>query len=648
MCGISGIYALRKKLPSKQFCYSFTNALAHRGPDGEGHYFDENGLYLGHRRLSILDLDQRAKQPFSFARERYAITFNGEIFNFLELRRELQSKGYTFKTESDTEVICASYDFWGEECQYRFNGMWAFAIWDRKKEKLFISRDRFGIKPFHYIQTDDFFLFSSEIKAFFTLPFIQLTLDEQAITDTIVIPNRIEAESRTLFHEAKTLQAGWSGVITKTDGLQLKKWWDSSQHLSHIGTSYKENITIFQQLFIDACSLRMRSDVPTASAVSGGLDSSSVLCTLAKIKSETISCQRMAQDWRSAFFIRFPNSSQDEYIYAKKAIEHAKARGYYRDVKPDDIIEHIDRILWDIESIFDLPLGPWSLYQQMKKEHLKISIDGHGADELLGGYHHHTEYAMAEALFSNPRPAHIKKIYQTQLGLYPENFPERIPSFAFSMIKSSLRRSEKSFSLFQKLFHMLQNMKKRRADVKWLYRDPTKWVMEAPTGRKLSFFNRILYHDFHTRTLPTILKIYDRCSMAHGIEVRAPFLDYRLVSFLFSLPTDNKIGGGFTKRILRDAMVDILPESLRTRSTKIGFASPVIEWMQKGLKPFILDTVQSSSFKQSSIWDGNKICDFVEKAYANQDYLAVRKCWEYIQAHRYIQLVEQAKGPVKV
>lgn len=639
MCGIAGIWNIDGKgLSLEDFSY-FLDSLSHRGPDGRGIFKDPNEvLYLGHRRLSILDLSDRGAQPMSYGDKRYWITFNGEIYNFLEIRKSLQHLGYVFHSDSDTEVILASYIEWGEACQLKFNGMWAFAIWDSYTRSLFLSRDRFGVKPLYYYSDKKCFAFGSEVKTFAHLRDFSIHFNEQTLSNVLYDVNCLESTENSLIHSIRKLPAGHCLFYKKGGTLSVHQWWNTLDHLPEVPVKWEEQIAQFRHLFIDACRLRLRSDVPTATALSGGLDSSSVLAAIAHIRKQENNTDRMPEQWRQVFSARFPNTSQDEFGFAQQMVAHTHTLHFHCEINADCLLQNMDRILYDLEEIFDLPVGPWLLYRHVRNQGTAISIDGHGPDELLGGYHHHVETAIMDSFSS---PWHTKEMGRILQSMYPTQSPFKHPSYP-SLVKKALqehlRRAPSVYQLFRTCFRKLGLAKGLQKS--WLKITPEQrlYTTEHPRFKQWGLFDQLLYLDFHQRTLPTILRNFDRCSMAHGIEIRAPFLDWRLVCYAFALGKSAKIGQGMTKRILRESMKGLLPETIRTRTTKIGFASPMNEWLKKDLKPFMLDSLNNQSFQTSNIWDGPQILRFVENAYKIGHMAAVRSAWEFVQADRLIYL----------
>ena len=346
MCGIAGIIASDGAPVSLDVIQRMTDAIAHRGPDGEGFHLD-GPLGLGHRRLAILDLTDAGKQPMSYAGGRYWITYNGEIYNFLEIRHELENKGYRFTTATDTEVILASYDCWGQECLHRFNGMWAFAIWDRSERRLFLARDRFGVKPLFYMNTPERFTFASEIKA------ILATLSTRPDPNPLVLCDILsggtaDLRDETLYKGIFHMPAGsWMKVDARGD-VQTRKWWETLDHLPEVPKKEAEQVERYLELFTDAVRIRLRSDVPVGSLLSGGMDSSSIVCTIHRHRNDPNwhgKGQRLAADWQRTFTAEYPGLSVDESDYAKAVLNATGITGTWIRPTPEKIGDFIKQMV---------------------------------------------------------------------------------------------------------------------------------------------------------------------------------------------------------------------------------------------------------------------------------------------------------------
>lgn len=552
MCGIVGIFDMSGAIDQGQLD-RFTDAIAHRGPDGRGTYIGTK-VGLGHRRLAILDLSTAGQCPMCYRLPNgleYWITFNGEIYNFLEIRAELKKQGYVFQTETDTEVILAAYIHWNEDCLNYFNGMWAFAIWSVADEKLFLARDRFGIKPLYYTTYQARLAFASELKAFLALEDFTPQLNEAIIPQ--VLNNAFAYEGLmpdSLMQGVYKLPAGYVMTINRRGQSSLRRWWNTSDHLNleSIPQDYAEQVEHFKVLFEDAVRLRMRSDVPTGTALSGGVDSSAVVCQIADLYQKNVhhlDLSRCFAEQHACFVASFPGNLNDETHFAKQVIEHTRSKAHYWTFNNEASVQHLIDSVWSMEDVYGAIAIPiWSLYREMRQNQVFVSLDGHGGDELLGGYN---------------------------------------------------------------------------------------WYLDWPVSQ----FGANLYRDFHYTLLPSILRNYDRCSMAHGVEVRMPIMDYRLVTYAFSLPTEAKMGGGFTKRIFRDSMAGSMPDNIRLRRSKMGFNSPMTEWFNSGFIPVIEYIVNHPLWLNSPYWDGKQLREFVlyksyTRSWTYEDWNTSLAIWTYM------------------
>jgi len=656
MCGITGIWHLDNQPIQEEKINRFTNSISHRGPDGSGAYIDQEcQLALGHRRLSILDLSEQGAQPMSYADGRYQICFNGEIFNFIELRAELGQKGYHFRSNTDTEVILAAWDCWGVAALQKFNGMWAFAIWDTRKQELFLSRDRFGIKPLYYtFLPDRLFAFASETIAFKQLNGFERAFDANKIANQIVKDAYLDSLGHTLFTNIFQLIGGHYLFIKQNDKrIEQKRWWNTLDNLVSVPENYQDQVAKFKELFDSACLLRLRSDVPLASALSGGLDSSSVYCNLHHLKQSKVNFDRTPQNWQKAFVAVFPDTPQDEKAYAEEVVKYIGGDAQY--VYPDftNILDKLLNTTVQFDHIEVTPIFIISkVYKAMKQAGIKVSMDGHGVDEMLLGYPNFVRVAHQQALASK-NEAYANDLAETYLRMFPES--ERAVNLRRLLgQKYKAPFNPKSF-IFEKLApSFLKNTYQQfkinilKQDINQIpYIDNLKWLgqpkplsLKSLSNKSIdishkSSIDQLLYQNFHQTSLPTILRNFDRASMQHGIEIRMPFMDWRLVTYIFSLPLESKIKGGFTKRILRDSMQNIIPESIRRRTLKTGFNAPMYEWFNDQLKTYVLDTTHSKSFVESAAWDGKTIADFVGQRMKSStwDSSECVQIWKYINAH---------------
>jgi asparagine synthase (glutamine-hydrolysing) len=584
MCGIAGIVgaSYNRAFP--------LDALSHRGPDDEGVWVDHNeGVWLGHRRLSILDLSEAGRQPMKCIGGRYQIVFNGEIYNFPELREVLTKKGYNFFTETDTEIIPAAYDCWGVDCLHRFNGMWAFGIWDNVKKNLWLARDRFGKKPLYYYAHNEELVFASEVRA------LHLWLGQSAQIDCDVVHSICEGKfewhgtQRTYLAQVHTLPAGHFLVKSK-DRLELRRWYRLEPNSVRVPASFGDQAERLRELLIDACRLRLRSDVPLATCLSGGLDSSSVTSVVHRRLPE--SGPRKAKDYHRAFLAAFPDTMLDESEGAKALAEAVGAKLVVHSIEPPsekNLFSAISSCDGPMHSLAFYPI--WVLYGFIRGNGVKVTLDGQGPDEMMGGYYETIRHALVAALRAR-RLRWAWDIYKTY-GAQGEDKYRSSRAFARGEL----------IDLFKGIF-----VPYKRAIVSWprkgMHQSPPPLLQVQTTPPGLGALAAGLYSQFCQTLLPTILQQYDRCSMAHGIECRMPFMDYRLVEFIFSLPEESLVGGGFTKRVLRQAMRGLIPEATCFNRVKIGFNAPIVEWFQGPLRTIMLDTMQNTDFQQSTYFDG--------------------------------------------
>ncbi len=588
-------------------------------------------LGLGHRRLAILDLTETGKQPMSCDDGRYWVTFNGEIFNFLELRRELETHGHRFRSESDTEVIGRAYQQWGADCVMHFNGMWAFAIWDVERRELFLSRDHFGIKPLFFLAQPDRFVFASELKSFLHLPDFAARENEEVMKLALFRSGDVELVEDTLLEGVKRLQGGHSMTVGPR-GVKAWRWWRTLDHVPDVPPSLAEQAEAFRELFFDACRLRLRSDVPVATCLSGGVDSSAVLCALAELREQpggTSGGERQAHDSQRAFVATFPGTPKDERQHAELAIRHSKAVPRYRPMEWDVAVESLSRYTYDFENVGGSLMMPlWRIYRELRRDDVVVSLDGHGGDELLAGYEHYVSDSLQRSSLMRA-PLGTMSLLRT---LRPMHGPGP-PGYGKLLFDNSTA-GYYARRLGDRFRHAGEGETWMGSP---LDEDSISYVREdhGAAVEALGPLDAALYSAVHDHHLPHILRNFERCSMAHGVEVRMPFLDWRVVCYSFGLPDSSKIGGGFTKRVLREAMRGTIPERLRTRRDKIGFSPPMRAWFNGGLGNWVWEQVRSPSFVESEVWNGPVIRDFVADRHEGGSWSAADsdRVWPFLQAH---------------
>jgi len=593
MCGILGSVPYT---PHELFKPAL-DTLYHRGPDSYGIENIGTDVSFGHRRLSILDISQTGHQPMKNDDERYMVTFNGEIYNFLEIKQELSAKGHSFRSTSDTEVLLKAYIEWGEQCVLKFNGMWAFAIWDKETKQLFMSRDRYGKKPFFYANINGKFVFASEMKAI--SPFfkrLEISDDFHWMKKNIFF---YESTDKCLIKGIKRFPAGHSGIY-KEGKLSVYRYWNTLDNLVEVPKTYHEQVEQFRELFMDACRLRMRADVTIGTALSGGLDSSATISAMANLAKNSGS---YSKDWQHAFVASFPGTPLDESYYAKKVTDNLGIDATFVDINP---LQHWGKLEEYFYLYITSPIPMIMLYESVKKNGVTVTLDGHGADELLSGYQQGNLETLWDARYSPSKTKDILSIYQDSINEDKEQYKRTGNTKLYTdyMSKKFVKK------MLGKKMPSIDNA--------------------HPNFKKLDNHAQYLYAMFHENILPTLLRNYDRYAMINSVEIRMPFMDHRIVNFVNSLPYSSKIGNGYTKRIVRDALDPYMPKEVTWRKSKIGFSSPIVNWMQNDLNEWFMDTVNDSSFLQSNLVSNpkelqTKITEIVKGE--NNDFSTAQKCW---------------------
>lgn len=577
MCGIAGISSIDGSRVEEQQDQKVLESIRHRGPDGSGVWWNENqNVRLYHTRLSILDLDKRSAQPMISKNERFIITFNGEVFNFLELRSELVTLGHEFHTESDTEVVLAAFEEWGDRCFERFNGMWALAIYDKENQNLTLSRDRFGIKPLYYALTSNAIYFASETNAFRSFSGLSVNVSQDLLMSEFRTPYSLEGYGLSIYDEVKSILPGTIiNLNQSTKKIQKKRWYNLIESTEENQNTWSDQIEEFAFLFRDAVNLRLRSDVPIATALSGGLDSSSVYAMIDLLLSEDKEIVRSPEKLNKAFVAIFPGSKDNEKEFAKSMVESVGTEVRFLDMNSGDITEErVLDILQKADFLNSNPIDPLvSVYSEMRNDGYMVSMDGHGVDEMLYGYRYDLYDLFAKTKSTNSKELN-RLLIDTVSGMYhPEDR---------ARISSRLESEILSFSPLDGLKRVLKKVLGKRK------------VATQKNGLNYDFSNMtqmergILYESFLVKSLPSLLRNFDKASMLSSVEIRMPFMDYRLVEFCFSLPVESKIRGARTKAILREAMKGLLPEPIRDRSFKVGFSSPIADWMNTSLNKMVL------------------------------------------------------------
>lgn len=584
MCGIAGIYNLNQSQVSLTNLKKMTDVITHRGPDGEGHWLNSNGtLGFGHRRLSIIDLTENGKQPMHYADGRYTITFNGEIYNYIELKNELKLKGYQFVSDTDTEVLLALYDLKKEACLQDLDGMFSFAIWDEKLQTLFCARDRFGEKPFHYFKNDNEFVFASEIKQFWELGIDKKINQEKLLTyaKTGALENSNQI-TETFYQSIEKLDAAHYLMINADKKISIQKYWDIQTHLKPFEGTIEQAAELFLQLFTDSIRLRLRSDVAVGSSLSGGLDSSSIVMLIDALKGNEIN--------QNTFSARFKNFSKDEGEHIEAVVKACKnVNVHYTWPDIDYFEESFEKVTYHQDEPFGSAsiVAQYSVMELAKKNNVTVLLDGQGADEYLAGYLPYYHTYLSQLFYSN------SNLYESEISAYN----------LFHQLSSPYLNNSKTESVRMKLGRIRRKILNQN----------------LPGTKSL---HSVLKENTTVNGLKELLRYADRNSMAHSREVRLPFLSHKLVEFVFSLPDEFKLNNGWTKFVLRKSMDKILPPSICWRVDKIGYEPPQHLWIKS-------DRFNQEIQQTSKILSIKRINDVSNESVFNQD-------WRLLMASKFI------------
>ena len=573
MCGIAGIISTHEQLVSRERLKQMTQAIAHRGPDGEAHWISPGGKAgLGHRRLSIIDLSAAAAQPMHY-RERYTIVHNGEIYNYIELKELLQKNGYSFHTQSDTEVLLAAYDCWKEGCLEKLDGMFAFAIWDNRRQTLFAARDRFGEKPFYFAeppaaQGQRQFLFASEMKALWAAgierrPGNTELLNFIALGYTAPTHQPFHTFYKNIF---QLPPAHWLQVQLNPPGQPHDYEWKAHRYWTidkkvRSADSIGQAKEKFRELFTTSVKRRLRSDVPVGTSLSGGLDSSSIVAVMSRL---------LAPAPLNTFSAVFPGFAKDESSYIKTVTDVFHPHAYQVQPAAADFAAGLEKLLY----YHEMPISSASIYAQYKvfelakQQQVTVLLDGQGADETLAGYNKYIHWWLQELIGRGKYRQAAK-----EKGLLRQNdvpFEWGWKNYPAALMPRSVARA-----LQQREQEKINRAPFIHPEFIAQYQDAHSMYKPVVNG-----LNDILYYNTLENGLEELLRYADRNSMAHGREVRLPFLSHELVEYVFSLPASYKIHYGWTIWLLRTTMEPDLPASITWRKDKVGFEPPQQVWMQ--------------------------------------------------------------------
>jgi asparagine synthase (glutamine-hydrolysing) len=640
MCGVCGILKFNAAdSVDPALVEAMTEGISHRGPDDFG-YHVQGQVGLGHRRLSIIDL-AGGRQPMENEDGSVVVVFNGEIYNFQDIRRDLIRRGHRFRTRSDTETIVHAYEEYGDDCVKQFRGMFVFALWDQRRQRLLIVRDRLGIKPLYYYQNRDGLFFSSEVKSLTECQEVPREVDETSLN--LYLSLRYVPGPRTMFKGILKLQPGYL-LVADRDGVKTRQYWDITY-----GAPLADNedtVRQFQNLLEESVKLRLMAEVPLGVFLSGGLDSSAILALMSKYRQgEPI----------KTFSVGYPGSNGEEdenceFAFARQAAEAFGAEHHEFNVNALDFADFVPKLAWQLdEPLADPSCIPLYFISRLARQHITVVLSGEGADEILGGYTIYDKMLTLERLRKIPGAEWSAK---RLAGLAPEGRYQNILEMASLPLAKRYRGISRGFrpALQARLMRQRARGNQNLDDI------------FAPLFRATSHtspLNRMLYADSKVWLPDDLLLKADKMTMANALELRVPFLDHKLVEYSAQLPDSMKLNGGIGKVLLRRIMKGVLPESILHRPKK-GFPVPVMAWLRGPLRDFtrqtllvpgsacrrffdlpvleeIVDGQEAGVDRQQELWS-LLIFEFWHRAFMRQPAPAVRKPERELVYRKAVQL----------
>lgn len=629
MCGICGIFSFEGPV-ERELIARMRDVMEHRGPDDAGLYVN-GSIGLGHRRLSIIDLSPAGHQPMSNEDRTIWLTYNGEVYNYLDLRPYLEAKGHVFNSQTDAEVIIHAYEEWGEECLQRFNGMWSFALWDERKERLFCARDRLGIKPFYYHWDGRRFRFASEIKALLIDPAVERQVNESVVYDYLAHTALDHREETFFLGILRLMPAHY--LIVNSEGLKAVRYWDLDPRNVQPDTNGDSDadrryVARFYELFEDSIRLRLRSDVPVGTCLSGGLDSSSIVCVANQLMFPEGNVQnREVEARQKTFSACFNEPEYDERPFIEEVLARTGAERNLTFPSAHEVFDIVNDVMWHQEEPFSATnrFAQWCVMRLARERGVKVLLNGQGGDELLAGYIGLYQLYLCWDLLTHFRFGRLAREVVGFLSYH--SFPN-----AGQLRRGALRVLPSLPSgIGRKLSSEVPPW--LAPDFAMAYRDRNEADVETKYSSR---FDEYLYRRLVGNGLPALLRYEDKHSMAFSIEARVPFLDHRLVEYTFSLPFSQKIRDGMTKVVLRNAMKGILPEKVRTRIGKLAFSPPESIWLRTTLKDELKAIFYSSSFRQRGYFQA----DQVEKEFALfcLGQRSARSIWRWVDLELWLRM----------
>ncbi|CAG5083598.1 asparagine synthase (glutamine-hydrolyzing) [Parvicella tangerina] len=575
MCGINGIYNIRKVDHPVDLIKKMNQRSAHRGPDYSGVYSDED-IVLGHNRLSIIDLDEVSNQPMISENDNLVLVFNGEIYNYQELRKILE-KRHTFKTNGDTEVVLAAFERWGPACLNHFNGMFGLAIWDKNKRELFVARDRLGIKPVYYYDNLEQFAFSSEIRSLLELPFVEKEINEDALVDYLRY-GTVHAP-RTIINGVRMLMPGHY-VLLNVDGIKTHQYWNVNLHYSSesFNQSYDQVKSRTKELFYESVERRLVADVPFGAFLSGGIDSSAVVGVMSEVSKNKV----------NTFSVTFAEEEFSEAKYARIIAEKFNTNHHEIKLSPTDFLEDLPNAIDSMDHpSMDGP-NSYVVSKATKGAGITMALSGLGGDELFAGYDiFKRAYSLLDKKWLMSFPLFFRKGLGTALKVVK-------PGISSDKIKKTITSKYLELPYYYPINREVLDDNKLH-EILSFHNYPENAVHEilqhsigvGTSGASVPFLSRVTFAEINTYMQNVLLRDTDQMSMAHALEVRVPFLDHKLLEYVYGVRDDFKYPTQ-PKKLLVDALGDLLPSEIVDRP-KMGFTFPWESWLKNDLKDYCIE-----------------------------------------------------------
>ncbi|NNE98780.1 MAG: asparagine synthase (glutamine-hydrolyzing) [Pyrinomonadaceae bacterium] len=609
MCGINGIaFSARsgRQVDERVLC-AMRDVITHRGPDDRGVYIKAN-IGLGHRRLSIVDV-AHGHQPMFNSDKTTTLVFNGEIYNHGDHRDELEAKGYKYETTSDTETILYLYEEYGFECVEKLRGMFAFAVWDERKNQLFIARDRVGIKPLYYVHDDQGNLFfASEIKSLTEAKAVKPNLNYDALPDQLA--NHGTSYDETLYEGVKRLMPGHF-LVWKDGEISIKKYWNLEYEPKHFGLSDQDYVEQWLAEFKESVRLRLMADVPLGMFLSGGIDSSAIAAVMSELVSEPI----------KTFSVGFKEREANEFKYARMVSEKFGTDHHEITITPEQFFSKLPDLIWHEDE----PLGfvasvPLYFVSELAQKHVKVVLTGEGSDEMMAGYARYykglklLEYGKK---YESLTPSFVRSVVRSGLRTLPNRLNKKLNRTFLSLDSDVESLYFDNFAIFNKANQdqLLSDETKSRISDRDPYQHIIHWF-EKENAEEL--LDKLLYVDTKTYLHELLMK-QDQMSMAASIESRVPFLDHELVEFTAKMPTSLKLRGTDTKWILREAMKGILPKEILSRE-KMGFPVPIGSWFRNEFQYLIREFVLGERALARGIFNADFVRQLAERHFSGENH----------------------------